>query len=182
MNAIRMAFLWGALIVGLVGGIPADGWAQVRMLRAKQVSTGQWLQRIDTGPQKAVATFQREVAEQFGLPETDVEVVETTVTPTDHRQAVAEQGTGTHAGLPVRAAPVSPGTVKDFRRAVETGMARARLNTFWRVYPTAAVALMTEDWAGFRADLDAAAADGTLTPGEANWLRTMGRAHAVPGF
>lgn len=80
---------------------PASGEAQVRMLRAKQLSTGKWLQRIDTGAQKARAAFQTEVAGQFGLPESDVDVVESTVTSAQHQTAVAEQGAGTHEGLAV---------------------------------------------------------------------------------
>ena len=106
MNAIRMGFLWGALVVGLVGGVPADGWAQVRMLRAKQVSTGKWLQRVDSGAQKAVAAFKTDVAAQFGLAESDVEVVETTGTETQRQAAVTEMGTGSHAGVAVIMAPV----------------------------------------------------------------------------
>ena len=47
----------------------------MRLLKAKQISSNRWFQRVDSGDEKPLAVFATEVAAQFGVVEADVIVV-----------------------------------------------------------------------------------------------------------
>lgn len=88
----------------------------MRALKAKQISTGSWFQRIDTGG-KQESVFSQEVADQFSIPVNDVQVLVGQLTPAEYDTAVAEMGTGVHQGIPVTAAPILPPTDEEKRKA-----------------------------------------------------------------
>ena len=84
--------------------LPAGGTAEAaRVLRAKHLPTGKWLLRVDQHPAKSLAAFGAEVAAQYGLPESEIQVVETDWTLAERIQAEQEQLAGTHEGLAVTA-------------------------------------------------------------------------------
>jgi len=78
----------------------------MRTLKAKQISTGNWLQRVDAGD-KSESGFSQEVADQFSILITDVQVIIEQLTSAEYDAVVAELASGTHQGLPVTAAPVN---------------------------------------------------------------------------
>lgn len=85
-----------------------------RLLRAKQISTSRWLQRVDTRDVEDAA-FIAEVAAQFVLPETDVAVVSMPTVGMTKEQTSAEVdrirvelASGTHEGAGVVLAPTLP--------------------------------------------------------------------------
>lgn len=82
----------------------------MRVLRAKQVSTNKWLQRVDT--EKDPAVFKRECGQAFAIAGADLSVTETEWTEDQRQSAVTELKAGSHEGLAVVAAP-KPSTLPE---------------------------------------------------------------------
>jgi len=78
----------------------------MRTLKARQISTGSWLQRIDTGG-KNEDDFHSHVVNQFSLALGDVQVIIGQATPAEYSVIVAELSAGSHLGEAVIAAPAS---------------------------------------------------------------------------
>lgn len=91
----------------------------MRALLARQVSTGRWCRRIDTG-RKAAAAFRAEVAAEFGLAEADVAVVIETWTDQDYSENKATMNSGTFRTAAVIAPPKATLTLEQQRRAATT--------------------------------------------------------------
>lgn len=91
----------------------------MRTLRARQIASGKWLRRIDTGL-KTEADFAKEVAAEFEVAITDVAVEVAEMTEADYATAVTELASGSHAGLGVIAPPPKaiPPNPYGFRQAL----------------------------------------------------------------
>lgn len=76
----------------------------MRTLRAKQISTGNWFQRIDTG-KKSEVIFKQEVSGQFNLPLSEILIVVGEMDQAKYDQLQMDMRDGT---IPIIRAPVPP--------------------------------------------------------------------------
>ncbi len=106
-------------ILALLSLLPATALAD-RVLRASQMSTNQWFQRVRSGDMPE-EKFRASVAAQFGVPVSDVAVIVVTMTKAQRIQAMTEMAAGTHEGFPVIPAPAStipPTPTENLRTAI----------------------------------------------------------------
>ena len=186
-----------AILLCVLVWLPAGGTAEAaRVLRAKHIPTGKWLLRVDQHPTKSRAAFAAEVAAQFGLPESEIQVVETDWTDAERTQAEQDQLAGTHEGLAVTAPtlPVleNPEALRRSLGGIFAGPAaqkRERWGAVLEKYP-AASAVLTLLRAPMTADAKATvteivtrlcrkvgALDEVLTETEYTNLRTLAEKH-----
>ena len=90
----------------------------MRTLIAKQKSTGEWLQRIDSG-RKPEEKFKTEVASSFNIDPLDLDIVIDEMTEQERTQVVVDLVDGTYLGLSVVAAP-APSHEEKFKSWVES--------------------------------------------------------------
>lgn len=71
-----------------------------KVLRAKSIPDNKWFQRVDTGD-KTIGRFQEEVAIQFSVSLSNIDVIVGDFPEADWMRFVAEMGSGSHEGLAV---------------------------------------------------------------------------------